>query len=748
MKEEVEMLLAKIFSTPDEKIGDPLVIEFCQQRGERGNNFITREELLAYVESNLDKLEQCPPLFFLAIARHDFYSPSEALKEKLKALAMEGNTGLLALCALVEIHGKQPLIFSELYKVSLAEGLYQIEKKTSIALQYACMFLDGVRLEDRLSTFFNLSERGYPPAQLSLAWEHELGESLEANKEEAVILYKKAATQGYALAQCNVGRMYQYGRGVPQNIEKAVKFYQQSAAQGYANAQRKLGCMYLNGEGVPQSDAEAFKLYQQSVAQGYALAQCNLGWMYLKGRGVPQSDAEAVKLYQQSAAQGNSGAQNSLGVMYQHGQGVPQSDAEAIKLYQQSAAQGNALAQCNLGRMYLEGQGVPQSDAEAVNLYEQSAAQGNALAQFNLAWMYRKGLRGLPQDLERSSHYCALAYFKKGSQVNEKQKKKFLFEMLVSNYIESGILAPECEITGLALLKKIKEQYPNSPLAKLILISKEDYSRNTLLQNIFVKTTFAGGTALLHLLDPGFTVKGFLDRYSFAALNAISFGIHASTPDRVLEEIKPFGSYMVYPGVKIDVLAEKLGPIRFEKVLGISPSIQRAIKFYRFSNVNEFEAEIQTAQAVLASASPSLPQEIIDLILQQIHPELASCFSSGFWTKQVEQTRNGRLVAFEKQGIAQDQRLEVQRKQLAEQSKKIEALETRLKSLEPKSECELPKGQLTLCKFFKVAPSPSAQGKESSSKKRLHSATNAKNSEEQVPLKKRKREEEKLMRRR
>ena len=168
------------------------------------------------------------------------------------------------------------------------------------------------------------SEEWFDPAHLDsmsdskkVAYLRKLSEqdNAEAQFNEIIKWYRKAADQGDAAAQNNLGLIYDEGLGVKQDYAEAVKWYRKAAEQDNARAQDNLGTMYYNGHGVKQDYAEAVKWYRKAADQGYAAAQCDLGYMYYKGLGVKRDYDEAVKWYFKAAEQGDDVALNNLGLI-------------------------------------------------------------------------------------------------------------------------------------------------------------------------------------------------------------------------------------------------------------------------------------------------------------------------------------------------------------------------------------------------------------------------------------------------
>lgn len=123
--------------------------------------------------------------------------------------------------------------------------------------------------------------------------------------------HRRAAERGYAPAQFSLALMYDSGQGVPRDRTKAAKWLRKAAEQEHVEAQYNLACMYDSGEGVPQDYAEAATWFRKAAEQGYASAQKNLGAKYGKGEGVPQSHAEAFVWSSMAALSGDKGAIDS-----------------------------------------------------------------------------------------------------------------------------------------------------------------------------------------------------------------------------------------------------------------------------------------------------------------------------------------------------------------------------------------------------------------------------------------------------
>lgn len=160
------------------------------------------------------------------------------------------------------------------------------------------------------------AQSGEPESLLRIAWHYENGRGgLPQDKNEAVRLYKLAATQGNMHAQSNLGYLYQTGGGgLPQDEREAARLYRLAADQGNAGAQANLASMYRAGRGgLPKDDAEAVRLYKLAADHGNMYAQSDLGYLFESGQGGLAKDVgEAIRLYTLAAQQGNEWAEDRL----------------------------------------------------------------------------------------------------------------------------------------------------------------------------------------------------------------------------------------------------------------------------------------------------------------------------------------------------------------------------------------------------------------------------------------------------
>lgn len=187
-----------------------------------------------------------------------------------------------------------------------------------------------------------------------------------------------------AAAQAELAYRFHRGLGVEQSDEEAIRLWKRAASWGNVSAHRSLGYMYGMGlGGLPKDEAKQLQLYEFAAAHGDPRAQSNLGVLYMHGlAGLTVDQEEAVRLYRLAANKGDALAQNNLGVCYKNGLGgLPHDAAEAVRLLTSASDQGNADAQFNLATIFYFGWStVQKNELKARELASQAAAQGHEAA--------------------------------------------------------------------------------------------------------------------------------------------------------------------------------------------------------------------------------------------------------------------------------------------------------------------------------------------------------------------------------
>ena len=113
------------------------------------------------------------------------------------------------------------------------------------------------------------------------------------------------AAQGFAPAQYNMGLCYEEGSGVDKNFEEALRLYRLAASNDLPDAINYLGELYEAGTEVPIDLPFAVSCYKRAVVLEYGRAFFNLGRCYENGIAVEKSACKACELYKSGMENGD-----------------------------------------------------------------------------------------------------------------------------------------------------------------------------------------------------------------------------------------------------------------------------------------------------------------------------------------------------------------------------------------------------------------------------------------------------------
>lgn len=281
-------------------------------------------------------------------------------------------------------------------------------------------------------------------AQKALGHLYESGIGVEADREQAMVWYKKAADRGDYDAMVILDEMRTSGpadasgnmesepamyaariRTFEKNNPHAVfqRYYEQ-AQTGSAHGQYNLACAYANGIGVPKDQKKASYYLLKAADQGDAVALMWMGYRYYYGRGVRKDAKAAVAAFKKSAQKGNADAMFWLGYLYAQGSGIAKNDKQAVQWYRKAAEAGLKVAAYNLGNCYRNGRGVSRDIGKAMYWYKRSADAGFASAMCAMGKLYYRGTAGVKRD-----NGLARWWFNKAAKLNDPQAKQYLAKM-------------------------------------------------------------------------------------------------------------------------------------------------------------------------------------------------------------------------------------------------------------------------------------------------------------------------------
>ncbi|KAK8490117.1 hypothetical protein V6N13_121301 [Hibiscus sabdariffa] len=204
------------------------------------------------------------------------------------------------------------LLAASLVCRSWRDGLRPL-REAMVLLRYGKRFKHGrggVRrnLDKALDSFLKGAACGSTLAMVDaglIYWERGL-------KEEAIVLYQKAAVLGDPAGQCNLGISYLHAQ--PQNQKEAVKWLYQASMGGHVRAQYQLALCLHQGLGVHRNLHEAAKWYLRAAEGGYVRAMYNASLCYSSGVGLSQSRRHTRKWMRRAADRGHSKAQFEHGL--------------------------------------------------------------------------------------------------------------------------------------------------------------------------------------------------------------------------------------------------------------------------------------------------------------------------------------------------------------------------------------------------------------------------------------------------
>ncbi|XP_035158733.1 protein sel-1 homolog 2 isoform X6 [Callithrix jacchus] len=239
------------------------------------------------------------------------------------------------------------------------------------------------------------------------------------NITAAIQLYESLAKEGSCKAQNALGFLSSYGIGMEYDQAKALIYYTFGSAGGSMMSQMILGYRYLSGINVLQNCEVALSHYKKVAdyiadtlekSEGVPVEKVSLGQLHLTGRkGLDQDDYKALYYFLKAAKAGSANAMAFIGKMYLEGNAAaPQNNATAFKYFSVAASKGNAIGLHGLGLLYFYGKGVPVNYAEALKYFQKAAEKGWPNAQFQLGFMYYSG-SGIWKDYKLAFKYFYLA---------------------------------------------------------------------------------------------------------------------------------------------------------------------------------------------------------------------------------------------------------------------------------------------------------------------------------------------------
>jgi hypothetical protein len=193
---------------------------------------------------------------------------------------------------------------------------------------------------------------------------------------------KDSAPQGKnakEMMQEQVRQGRKLARGSEAEKKQAVEIFRKASAAGHPEGTSRLARAYRLGHGIRKDYAMAMKLYERAIAAGYSAGKVGLGHMYRQGAGVDKDEAKACGLYLSAAGQGVPGGMYYYGRCVEYGSGGMRSDPVEAELWYRKALNADkdyCYAYIGLARLYTRGEGPGKNLEEAAKIYKSAEERG------------------------------------------------------------------------------------------------------------------------------------------------------------------------------------------------------------------------------------------------------------------------------------------------------------------------------------------------------------------------------------
>ncbi|MBB4176024.1 caspase family protein [Sulfitobacter noctilucicola] len=194
------------------------------------------------------------------------------------------------------------------------------------------------------------------------------------------------------------------------DVNQAIRLYREAATRGDLRAMVSLGLMTESGRGVPASQTEALRLYQRAADLGSADAKINLAVAMFEGAGLEKNDEKAVQLLKEAADLGSALATYNLGVLTSDGTtGKPE---EALDYFKRAITAGETRAYLASAILLDEGRIAPRDPDAAANMLLRGAAEdaGQSIRQMTEAtsdWS-RDTISAVQERLKAAGYYTSV----------------------------------------------------------------------------------------------------------------------------------------------------------------------------------------------------------------------------------------------------------------------------------------------------------------------------------------------------
>ncbi len=201
------------------------------------------------------------------------------------------------------------------------------------------------------------ADKGNVQAQHFLGELYESGAGVEQDLAKSREAFLAAAEAGSAQSQNRLGLIYGQGQeGLEANPQESLKWFQKAAEQGFPLAHYNLALLIDSKQSPTRQEAQLAAAHLIAAANaGLSQAQDRLGSWYRDGRHVPKDLVAASSWFKPAANSGNLTSKINLAQILE----ATANDAEALKtalqLYADTAASGHPVGHFHFARMLVSG---------------------------------------------------------------------------------------------------------------------------------------------------------------------------------------------------------------------------------------------------------------------------------------------------------------------------------------------------------------------------------------------------------
>jgi TPR repeat protein len=193
------------------------------------------------------------------------------------------------------------------------------------------------------------------------------------------------------------------------DLDQAIRLYREAATRGDLRAMVSLALLTEAGRGIPASPVEALRLYQRAASLGSPDAKINLAVALFEGQGLEKDADRAIELLKEAADLGSPIATFNLGVLARDGSAGDPGDA--LGYFKRAIKAGEPRAYVASAILLDEGRITPRNPAAAANMLLRGAAEdaGQSIQQLteNTADWSRDTIKAVQERLKAAGFYTS-----------------------------------------------------------------------------------------------------------------------------------------------------------------------------------------------------------------------------------------------------------------------------------------------------------------------------------------------------